>query len=175
MWSLLLVKEHTAQFEFYSLAFDESTDMTNTIHLAVFVRGINNEFHIKKELVSLVAVKGENNWGRCPARARISDSNNPIICTFSNIVYKSTYWGHYLCCFCWAAVRTIKNSICRYVHQQTGFCIICNSVHSKHGQCCHSPADGTDWFGMQHWLEDQVYWSCDSFTNNMFQPTSSPD
>ena len=67
-----------------------------------------------------------------------------------------------ICCFRWAAARTIQNSICRSARQQLCVCIICNPIRSNHGQCCHSSADGTDWFPMQHRLEKRVYWSCDS-------------
>jgi hypothetical protein len=37
---------------------DESTDVSNTAQLAVFVRGIDNEFNVAEELYGLMAVKG---------------------------------------------------------------------------------------------------------------------
>ena len=44
-----------------------------------------------------------------------------------------------------------------------GFSVICNSVRTNRGQCCRSPADGTDRYAMQHWIENQVYLSRDSY------------
>jgi len=42
---LSTLQKRAAQFEFYSLAFDESIGAKNTMQLAIFVRGINKEFH----------------------------------------------------------------------------------------------------------------------------------
>ena len=52
----LRTKLHTCMF--YSLALDESTDQTDTALLAVFVRGIDQKFHIFEELLALCPLKG---------------------------------------------------------------------------------------------------------------------
>lgn len=44
-------------FKFYALAIDESTDSTDTAQVAIFIRGIDNEYNITEELASLVPLK----------------------------------------------------------------------------------------------------------------------
>ena len=45
-------------FQYYSVALDESFDVKDTVQLAIFVRGINSEFIITEELVELVLLQG---------------------------------------------------------------------------------------------------------------------
>lgn len=52
------LKDSAGDFQFFSLACDETTDITNTAQLAVFVRGITAEFDIREELLSLEAMHG---------------------------------------------------------------------------------------------------------------------
>jgi len=40
-------------FIFYSLALDESTDMTDTARLPIFIRGVDFNFNFTEELVAL--------------------------------------------------------------------------------------------------------------------------
>ncbi|TWW71158.1 General transcription factor II-I repeat domain-containing protein 2A [Takifugu flavidus] len=51
------LKDTARDFEYFSLACDETTDITNTAQLAIFVRGIS-KFEIKEELLSLQAMHG---------------------------------------------------------------------------------------------------------------------
>ena len=52
------LKNTARDFEYFSLACDETTDITNTAQLAMFVRGITTEFETKEELLSLQAMHG---------------------------------------------------------------------------------------------------------------------
>jgi hypothetical protein len=52
------LRSRIASFQFFSLALDESTDASDTAQLAVFIRGIDSEFTITEELLSLVPMKG---------------------------------------------------------------------------------------------------------------------
>ncbi|KAK0144404.1 General transcription factor II-I repeat domain-containing protein 2A [Merluccius polli] len=52
------LKNTARDFEYFSLACDETTDITNTAQLAIFVRGITTEFEMKEELLSLQAMHG---------------------------------------------------------------------------------------------------------------------
>ena len=45
------------EFQYFSVAVDESTDTKDTAQLAVFVRGINSDFDICEEFVQLVPLK----------------------------------------------------------------------------------------------------------------------
>ena len=51
------LKDAVREFQFFSLACDETTDITNTAQLAIFVRGIT-DFEIREELLSLQAMQG---------------------------------------------------------------------------------------------------------------------
>eukprot|EP00066_Takifugu_rubripes_P002448 XP_003964395.1 PREDICTED: general transcription factor II-I repeat domain-containing protein 2-like [Takifugu rubripes] len=52
------LKDTARDFEYFSLACEETTDITNTAQLAIFVRGITAKFEIKEELLSLQAMHG---------------------------------------------------------------------------------------------------------------------
>lgn len=47
------------QFEYFSLALDESTDISDTAQLLIFVRGIDSKFNITEELACLQSLKGQ--------------------------------------------------------------------------------------------------------------------
>jgi hypothetical protein len=44
--------------EFYSLKLDESTDLTDTAEVAVFIGGINDELKVFEEMFDLCPLKG---------------------------------------------------------------------------------------------------------------------
>jgi hypothetical protein len=52
------LKDSAGDFQFFSLACDETTDITNTAQLAVFVRGITADFDTREELLPLEAMHG---------------------------------------------------------------------------------------------------------------------
>ena len=52
------LKDAARYFQFFSLACDETTDITNTAQLPRFVRGITAEFDTREELLSLEAMHG---------------------------------------------------------------------------------------------------------------------
>ena len=46
------------KFETFSLAIDESTDVTDIAQLAVFVRGVDSDFNVTEEMLGLQSMKG---------------------------------------------------------------------------------------------------------------------
>ena len=52
------LKQYAARFEAFYLALDESTDLTNTAQLAIFVRGVTADFVIIEELAALKPMHG---------------------------------------------------------------------------------------------------------------------
>jgi len=51
--------EVTNKFVYYSLAVDESTDITSTSQLAIFIRGVTSTFDVYEELLELCPMKGQ--------------------------------------------------------------------------------------------------------------------
>ncbi|XP_023235129.1 general transcription factor II-I repeat domain-containing protein 2A-like [Centruroides sculpturatus] len=51
------LKHKIKEFIWYSLAADESTDIRDTSQLAVFIRGINEDFNIMEELLQCIPLK----------------------------------------------------------------------------------------------------------------------
>lgn len=47
-----------AKFEFFSLALDESTDVSDTAQLLIFIRGVDSNFEVTEELAALKSLKG---------------------------------------------------------------------------------------------------------------------
>jgi hypothetical protein len=43
--------------EFYSFTLDESTDLTDTAEVAVFIRGLNDELKVFEEMLDLSPLK----------------------------------------------------------------------------------------------------------------------
>ena len=51
-------KDKAQDFEFFVLALDETTDITNTAQLAIFIRGVTSDFKIQEDLLSLESMHG---------------------------------------------------------------------------------------------------------------------
>ena len=47
---------YSENFAYFSLAFDESVDITSTAKLLIFVRGITQEFEIIEELIGMTSM-----------------------------------------------------------------------------------------------------------------------
>lgn len=65
----------TQKFIFYSITMDESTDISDTAQLLIFVRGINAHFEITEELAGLQSIKG-------------TTTGADIFCEFENCIDK---------------------------------------------------------------------------------------
>lgn len=53
-----ILKEKAELFQAYSICLDETTDMTDTAQLAIFVRGVDQDFNVTEELLKLASMKG---------------------------------------------------------------------------------------------------------------------
>ncbi|VEN48298.1 unnamed protein product [Callosobruchus maculatus] len=51
------LKNRASEFIFYALALDESTDMTDTAQIAIFIRGVDAHFNKTEELAALYPLK----------------------------------------------------------------------------------------------------------------------
>ncbi|KAF2346708.1 hypothetical protein FHG87_022536, partial [Trinorchestia longiramus] len=54
----LQIREKARNLLWYSLALDESTDLSSTSQLLVFIRGVNSDFQITEELASICSMHG---------------------------------------------------------------------------------------------------------------------
>ena len=54
----LQLKNKGNDFNYFSLAFDESTDASDTAQLAIFIRGITDNFDVFEEFAELIPMKG---------------------------------------------------------------------------------------------------------------------
>ena len=54
----LQLKNKCIDFDYFSLAFDESTDVCDTAQLAIFIRGITGNFDVIEEFAGLIPMKG---------------------------------------------------------------------------------------------------------------------
>ena len=52
------LKDKAQDFEFFTLALDETTDITNTAQLTIFIRGVISDFKIQEDLLSLESMHG---------------------------------------------------------------------------------------------------------------------
>ena len=48
----------STKFEYFSLALDESNDITSTAQLLIFIRGIDKQFCVTEELAALKSLHG---------------------------------------------------------------------------------------------------------------------
>lgn len=53
------VSERGGNFDYFSLACDESTDLSDTAQLLIFLRGIDDDMNITEELLHLKSLKGQ--------------------------------------------------------------------------------------------------------------------
>uniref|UniRef100_A0A8D2Q113 General transcription factor II-I repeat domain-containing protein 2-like n=1 Tax=Varanus komodoensis TaxID=61221 RepID=A0A8D2Q113_VARKO len=51
--------EKAKHFHAYSVALDESTDVTDTVQLAIYVRGVDDNFEVVEELLTLIPMHGQ--------------------------------------------------------------------------------------------------------------------
>ena len=51
-------KDCFEDLQFFSIAIDESTDITDTAQFGAFLCGINKDFHVVEDFVELVPIKG---------------------------------------------------------------------------------------------------------------------
>ena len=64
------------RFKYYSLAFDESCDMTDTAQLLIFIRGVNSNFEITQELAAMRSMKGRTTGTKLQTRSTLNLRNN---------------------------------------------------------------------------------------------------
>ncbi|CAK1594128.1 unnamed protein product [Parnassius mnemosyne] len=53
------LNEKTKIIEFFSLALDESTDISSTAQLLIFIRGVTQDFEVLEELLGMCSLKGQ--------------------------------------------------------------------------------------------------------------------
>ncbi|XP_014679679.1 PREDICTED: general transcription factor II-I repeat domain-containing protein 2-like [Priapulus caudatus] len=68
-----------SQFKVFSLALDESTDISDTAQLAIFVRGVDDEFNITENFFALCPMKdtctGKDVFQECDSAMKKANLN----------------------------------------------------------------------------------------------------
>ena len=54
---VVTLRDKINQFKAYSLTFDNSTDITDTSQLVIFIRGVNYSFQVTEEMLNLLNLK----------------------------------------------------------------------------------------------------------------------
>ena len=54
------LESKAANFKFYALAMDDSSDATDTAQFAIFLRRTDDEYNVTEEVASLVPLKDTN-------------------------------------------------------------------------------------------------------------------
>lgn len=52
------LQDRATSFVYYSLCLDESTDVSDTAQLAIFIRGVDVQLNVTEELLDLISMKG---------------------------------------------------------------------------------------------------------------------
>ena len=52
------LKNKSKQFEYFSLGFDETNDITDTAQLVIFIRGVDKDMNITEEFLDLMSLHG---------------------------------------------------------------------------------------------------------------------
>lgn len=78
------LQDRARSFIAYSIALDESTDITDNAQLAIFIRGVDDKFEVTEELLSLCPMYGHNTakdifQQRCGAIERLSVPWNRLV------------------------------------------------------------------------------------------------
>jgi hypothetical protein len=58
------LKEEIAILEAFSVVMDDSTDASDTAQLSIFIRGVDEDFNRKEELLALQPLKGATTINR---------------------------------------------------------------------------------------------------------------
>src|SRR5258705_13252123 len=72
------LKQHIADFCAYSIALDETTNLTNTARLAVLIRGVTENFEMTEELAAVKPMKGKTTGA--DFMHQLSDVMNNLAC-----------------------------------------------------------------------------------------------
>uniref|UniRef100_A0A4X2KNG3 SPIN-DOC-like zinc-finger domain-containing protein n=1 Tax=Vombatus ursinus TaxID=29139 RepID=A0A4X2KNG3_VOMUR len=83
------LNQKTNEFSYYSLAMEESTDLTDTAQLLIFIRGVDENFEVTEELAGLYSMLGQttgkeiaNQVNKCVTeKLGITFENLVAICT----------------------------------------------------------------------------------------------
>lgn len=80
LWEKL--REKIRSFVAYSIAIDEITDINNTTQLAIFIRGVDENFDVSEELLDTVPMTWYEVWKR--DLLRVEKSLKSLISTGRN-------------------------------------------------------------------------------------------
>ena len=59
------LREKAKRFHAYSVALDESTDITDTAQLEIYVRGVEDHFEVMEELLTVIPMHGQTTVSGC--------------------------------------------------------------------------------------------------------------
>lgn len=103
------MKDVCKDFEWFSIALDESTDVSDSAQVLLFVRGVNSEFKITEELADVHSMEGRVTGDEIFAKVKETICNLGL--DFKRLKGVTTDGGKNMCGTKWGVVGNICNSV----------------------------------------------------------------
>ena len=131
------LKARAQHFEFFALALDETTDITNTAQLAIFIREVTSDFKIHEDLFSLEPMHGTTRGEHLFEKLLLAMRT-------SNLPFKVSTWPQH-----WAHRLSMVRLALRTLHREV-----------------FDASSAMTLYGMNLWLPNEFYPTANEWQND---------